>query len=353
MKNLIKLSFILLICFSNLSFANDNQILFEINNKIFSTFDFKTRIRYLNEVNGIEYSSDLETDFRQDFFNTVIFYEYVKNDQKLNSILNNESKKIFEKIKNEINLSDNLKEDAIIKNIKYDYARKTVLEDLLENYRDYILSDPKDINFIYNYKINYLTLPIDDSFSKEIFSEINNLKNLNELKNYLTKKNIKFYLEKKDISDFDKISKKLIYSKKKFYIEQNTNFYKIINIEKNLEYTEGVFYRIVHVEINHKLSNKQENCNYIQSLDEIKSSKEYEFYKLNDNIKSNLISIDDFLIFKTEDKLNYIFLCSIRVNEDFLKQININKKINFIVKNIELDFINRYSKLYNAKKFFE
>ena len=28
-------------------------------------------------------------------------------------------------------------------------------------------------------------------------------------------------------------------------------------------------------------------------------------------------------------------------------------EINFIAKNIELDFINKYSKLYNAKKFYE
>ena len=38
------------------------------------------------------------------------------------------------------------------------------------------------------------------------------------------------------------------------------------------------------------------------------------------------------MIFKNQNKLNYIILCSIRVNEDFLKEININKKISFIVK---------------------
>ena len=39
--------------------------------------------------------------------------------------------------------------------------------------------------------------------------------------------------------------------------------------------------------------------------------------------------------------------------KNFLKEVNINKKINFIAKNIELDFINKYSKQYNAKKYYE
>ena len=90
----------------------------------------------------------------------------------------------------------------------------------------------------------------------------------------------------------------------------------------------------------------------MKSSNNIKSSKEYELNKLNENIKNNLKSINDFIIFQNENKLNYIFLCAIRVNDDFLKEININKKINFTATNIELDFINRYSKLYNAKKYY-
>ena len=199
-------------------------------------------------------------------------------------------------------------------------------------------------------------MPIDNLLSKEDSDELNKLQNFDELQNYLIKKNTKYYLEEREIRDLNKINrkiKKLINSKNKFHLEKNINFYKITIIEKELEFTEGVFYRLLNFETNQKLSNNNENCNYIQSLDEIKSSKEYEYNQLNDNIKNNLKSIDDFMIFKNQNKLNYIILCSIRVNEDFLKEININKKISFIVKNIELDFINKYSKLYNAKKFYE
>ena len=75
--------------------------------------------------------------------------------------------------------------------------------------------------------------------------------------------------------------------------------------------------------------------------------------KIIEHRASDTVSINDFIIFKNNDLYNYIFLCEIRVNDEFLKEININKKINIIAKNIELDFINKYSKLYNTKKYYE
>ena len=70
-------------------------------------------------------------------------------------------------------------------------------------------------------------------------------------------------------------------------------------IEKNLEFTEGVFYRLINFETNEKLSSDNQNCNYVKSSTEIKSSKEYELNKLNENIKNNLKSINYFLIFES------------------------------------------------------
>ena len=356
MTYLINLIVTLLIFFSNLSLANDNKIIFEINNKIYSALDFKYRVKFLEEVNGIKYYPSLEKEIKNDFFSSVLFFEYVINNDKLNSILKKESKKIFEKIKNQINSSDNLNEEILIKNINYDYSRKIVLEDLLGNYREYIFSDPNDINFIYNYKINYITLPIDNLISKKTLEDITRIKNINELKKYLTENNIKYYLKQKSIKDFKKISikiQKLINSNDIFNIEKNNDFYQLIIIEKDLEFTEGIFYRLINIETVEKLPLNNENCDYVKSLTNIKSSKEYELQKLNENIKNNLKSINDYLIFQNKNKLNYIFLCSIRVNNDFLKEININKKINLTATNIELDFINRYSKKYNAKKFYK
>ena len=356
MNYLINLIFTISIFFSNSLIANDNEIIFEINNKIYSALDLEYRINYLENVNGIKYSSNLERELKNDFFSSVIFYEYVKNNNRLNTILKKESKSIFEKIKNNFNLSNGLKDDVIIKNINYDYSKKIVIEDLLGSYREYIFSEPNDINFIYNYKIKYITLPIDKLFSKEILNEINRAKNTEELISLLNNMNIKYYIVEKDIRDLKKISSKIrniINSVNKIFIEKNNNFYQIISVEKKLEFNQGIFYNIINYETDSQLSSEKQNCKYIESVNGIKSSKEYELSKLNENIKNNLKDINDFLIFENVNKLNYIFLCQIRVNADFLKEINIGKKINFIAKNIELEFTNSYSKQYNAKKFYE
>ena len=119
MTYLINLSLTLLIFFSNLSFANDNKIIFEINNNIYSTLDFKYRVNYLEEINRIKYSPNLEKDLKNDFFNSVIFFEYVINNNKLNSILETESKRIFTQIINQFKLIDILKEEVIINNKTY------------------------------------------------------------------------------------------------------------------------------------------------------------------------------------------------------------------------------------------
>ncbi len=356
MTYLINLTLTLFILFSNALFADDNKILFEINDKIYSALDFKNRVNYLEKVNQVKYSPNSEKDLKDNFFSSVIFYEYVINNNKLNTILKKESENIFEKIKIDLNLSNFLKDEVIIKNINYDYSKKIVLEDLLGRYREYIFSEPNDINFIYNYKIKYITLQIDNLISNQFITELSKAKDSIELINLLRNKKIKYHEVEKEIKDLKKISSKiqnLLNSSNKIYIEKNKHFYQIMIFEKNLEFNQGIFYNLINYETESKLSNKKENCNYIQTLNDIKSSKEYELNKLNENIKNNLKDINDFIIFKNDNKLNYIFLCQIRVNADFLKEVNVNKKINFIAKNIELDFINRYSKQYNAKKFYE
>ena len=351
----INLILTILLLYANTLFANDNKIIFEINNKIYSSLDLKYRINYLEEINSTKYPNNLENELKNDFFNSVIFFEYVINNNRLKRILTKENKKIFEKIKMDFNLSNNLKDEVILKNINYDLSKKIVIENLLENYREYIFKEPNDINFIYNFKIKYITLPIDNEFSKNILSKIIKIKNLKELINLLEERNIKYYVVEKDIKDLKKINIKtqsLINSGNKIYLEKNNNFYKITIIEKKLEFNKGVFYNLINFETESQLSSEEENCSFIKSLNNIKSNKEYELNELNDNIKNNLKDIDDFLIFQNNNKLNYIFLCQIRVNSNFLEEININKKINFIAKNIELNFINKYSKLYYAKKLY-
>ena len=71
---------------------------------------------------------------------------------------------------------------------------------------------------------------------------------------------------------------------------------------------------------------------------------------MNNYIKENISSINDFLIFK-KDKINiYVLLCDITYNNEYFENININEKIDFIVNKIENDLIFDKSKEYNFYK---
>ena len=279
----------------------------------------------------------------------------MKENNFLRNKLDNESQKIYEQIiENNNQIKSILEEEVIKNNINYDLSRKIVLENVLDNYKEYIFSNTRDINFIYNYKINYITIPINKIIESDRFNEILILKNYNQLNNFIQEENIEHFIEQINKKNFNKINKKiknLTNSSNKFSYQKNTDFIRIINIEKKIDASNGVFYRLINIETNRRLNNNEENCEFANSYKEIKSANEYELNKLNDRIKSNLISINDFIIFQNKDLYNYIFLCEIRVNEDFLKEININKKISFIENDIELDFINKYSKLFKTKKY--
>ena len=157
MNYLTKFFFIIFIFLNSIIFADDNKILFKVNGNIFSTVDLKNRIKYLEILNSSNFESEMKIELINDYFRSVIFYEYVKNNNFLYNILERETKNLYEKIilnNNEIN--NHLNVETIKNNIQYDFSRKIVLENILENYKEYIFSNPNDINFIYNYKIKYI-----------------------------------------------------------------------------------------------------------------------------------------------------------------------------------------------------
>ena len=77
--------------------------------------------------------------------------------------------------------------------------------------------------------------------------------------------------------------------------------------------------------------------------------KDYEFKKLNQEVKKNLKSIGDYIKYINNEKFNYVILCGISFDKKILDQINFNKKINNIGTNIEEKFINEYSKKFNLQ----
>ena len=78
--------------------------------------------------------------------------------------------------------------------------------------------------------------------------------------------------------------------------------------------------------------------------------KEYEYSKLNNNIKSNLKSINDYILFNDNDEYNYIILCDLTYDEKLLKNINFNKNVNFLVNKIQKSFLKKYKNEYNFIK---
>ena len=52
-------------------------------------------------------------------------------------------------------------------------------------------------------------------------------------------------------------------------------------------------------------------------------------------------------MYQSNDENIYIVLCDIKYNKEKLNNINLNKLLNNNVSEIEKQFINKYSKIYN------
>ena len=68
---------------------------------------------------------------------------------------------------------------------------------------------------------------------------------------------------------------------------------------------------------------------------------------MNDYIKENMSSINDFILFKKDSFNIYVLLCDITYNNEYFDNININENIDLIVKKIENDLIFNKSTKYN------
>ena len=65
-------------------------------------------------------------------------------------------------------------------------------------------------------------------------------------------------------------------------------------------------------------------------------------------MKEKLININDYVYISNEESKNiYIVLCDIKFDKELLNNINFNKLINSNAKDIENNFIKKYSKIYN------
>ena len=79
MNYLTKLIFFLIILLPRIIIASENEIIFKINEKIYSSIDFKNRIKFLEVLNDNKFEITLEEKLIDDYFSSALFYEYVRN----------------------------------------------------------------------------------------------------------------------------------------------------------------------------------------------------------------------------------------------------------------------------------
>ena len=356
MKCLIKqLLFILIILTCCHSFGeNVNNLLFSINNKIYTSIDLENRKNYLRLINSPLTSNE---EILDDYIKVIFFDHYYINnnenelfdlvDQFYNDFINNDEK---------INSQNNYKKDKIYKQIKLDMQRKILVERELDKYRDLIFADSiSEINNIYNIYISYIS--IDNDIKKKLENLLNKkeLKNIAIVKSLLDENKFDYLFKTKKLNNTEKLDsliKEAIDNNSKNFILETSNNFVIGKIDKIIKNDKNIDFRLLEIHTNNLINDNSLKCENIENLKKnigikIVERKDIKYISLNDYIKENISSINDFLIFKKDNINIYVLLCDITYNNEFFENININEKIDLIVKKIENDLI------FNKKKEYK
>ena len=146
-----------LILYSNNIFSAENRIIFKINDNAYTLLDFKKRIEYLDFVGSNNNLS--QKIIIDDYISANLFYEYYVSSN--NNNLDKKIDEIFEKIlkinkENEKEYSYQIDNNNLKLNIKKDYSRKIILENILDKSRNNLNTSKEEIDLLYNIKINYI-----------------------------------------------------------------------------------------------------------------------------------------------------------------------------------------------------
>ncbi len=358
---LIRIYFILLITFNSSAYAiENNKILFKINNKIFTNIDYERRIDYIEIINNLEFSK-LDTNQKkfilEDYISTQIFYEHNIINEYVYKDLEKEIDDFFNRIILEkiSDLNDKERIKYLKNNVKSDLVRRKIIERLLNKNKILLTKTTENLDLIYNYNLNLII--INSDFID--INEINKIKNRNDFETFkkiIENNNIDFYFKNEDINDKSIIAdniKDIIEKNIKIKIVQNSNYYSIFSLVKNLESYDGVFVKLVSYITNKLIDEKNLNCSFLESIKDKIRFNEYEYSKLNVEIKNNLKSINDYIILNQDNNFNYIFLCELRYDKDLLNKIDSNKKINSLAKDLEIEFINIHKLKYKLERYDE
>ncbi len=350
--------FIILLTFSKLTLSNENNIVFKLNNEVFTSIDVQERKRYLEFIgNNENISNKIILD---DYISAVIFFEYYKNNssnENFNEILTIYTNIEKENKKNNKIFNYKINKRNILENLKLDLARKRILQMILDGKKDEFKVSKMKNELLYKYQIEYINIEFDkiDLLIKNIENE--NLIEIKDIKKYLEDNNIKFFYKKKEIKNINLVNKKIkdkIDDKGIIKINDQLEKISFIKINKGFETFDSLIVSLFTYETDKILEKDFLNCNYLNNLKDNKIiKKEYEFIKLNKELKNKLLDINDYVKLTNNEKNLYVVLCDIKFDNKILENLNLNKLINTNVKLIERNFINKYSKIFNLEKHNE
>ncbi len=355
---LIKLIFILFII-SN-SFASENktnQILFKINEKIFTNIDLEKRKEYVAIINNLivsEFSKSENAEILDDYISSLIFYEYYIQNKIFFKNLKEEIDLNFKKHTQDTEILDQID----IKNFKFntniDLVRNKIIEQQLNSKKNNLLEEVSKIDLLYNYNLQYIIIK-ENLIDNELVKKIDDRIKFNNFKSFLIKNKISFFFKEEDINNNKIISNKIkniINKNIPIDISYENGYISLLSINKNLESYEGIFVKLINFKSNKLFEKNNLRCEKLNEILDINKTifKEYEYSKLNNNIKNNLKSINDFVVLKEKNEYNYIILCDLSYNENLLKNINFNKNVNSLVNKIQNKFLIKYKNEYKFIK---
>lgn len=359
MNNNFKIFFIIFISillYCKTIISSDNVILFKIKEKAYTSYDYEKRLKYLDFVGN---NNNLNKEIiLEDFISANLFHTYYK-DQNKNVDYKNKILEIFENIKNinqknnKINL--NIDKENILFNIEIDYIRKIVLENILNQNLNKSVFPNDEIDLVYKLKIKNISFVAKNV--KKIKSEINNLNSITDVnvELYLNKNNIEYFTKENEINNINKVDKRIrrnILNKKNFFIFEKNNTLSLLFIKKSFETFDGLFVNLYSIRSKLEIEDSYLKCSNLLKIKNNNNiiNKEYKFEDLNNQLKENLININDYVKFSDEDENIYIVLCDIKFNKEKLNTTYLNKIINLNAVEYEKEFIIKYSKIYNLKR---
>ena len=357
MNYLIKIIFFIFISFC--SFANENktnEILFKINDKVFTNIDLEERKKYVALINNFkisQFSKSEKKEIYDDYISSLIFYEYYLENKFFFKKLNDEIDLIYKKNSKYLEESNKIEIKNFKFNIKIDLVRNIIIEKELNSQKNNLLQEVSKLDLLYNYNLQYIIIN-ENLVDKELVKNIDGRQEFNDLKKFLINNKINFFYKEEDINDNKIISNKIknmISQKVKIYKKFENGYFNIISIKQNLESYEGIYVKLLNFKSSKPFEENNLKCEKLNEMIDINKTifKEYEYSKLNKNIKSNLKSVNDYITFNQNGEYNYIVLCDLNYDEKLLKNINFNKNVNSLVNKIQIQFLQKYKNEYKFR----